>query len=84
MSHMCHTRRIRALTTTLERVPYTATAHPMRGRDGASHRDDGRLDVQGSSPDPPGSGTKPEVNHSGPAKLVRPRRGSTGRTVAET
>jgi len=84
MSHMCHTRRIRALTTTLERVPYTATAHPMRGRDGASHRDDGRLDVKVSSAGVPGSGTTPEGNHAGPAKLVRPRRGSTGRTVAET
>jgi hypothetical protein len=58
MSHTCHTRRIRELTTNLERVPYTANAHPMRGRDSASTRDDGRLDVQGSSPDTPGSGTR--------------------------
>jgi hypothetical protein len=70
----CHTRFISELTTNLERVAYTANAHPTRDRGGASHRNDGRLDVQGSSPDTPGSGTNPEVNHSGPAKLVRPRR----------
>ena len=32
MNRTCHTRRISELTTTLERVPYTANAHPMRGR----------------------------------------------------
>src|SRR6266850_2556793 len=59
---------------TLDTVQYTANAHPMRGRDGASHRDDGRLDMKVSSSGTPGSGTNPEVNHSGPATLVRPRR----------
>jgi hypothetical protein len=58
---------------TLDTVPYTANAHPTRGRGGAS-RDDGRLDVQGSSSGTPGSGTTPEVNHAGTATLVRPRR----------
>ena len=61
-------------TLTLDTVPYTANAHPMRGRDGASHRDDGRLDVKVSSAGAPGSGTAPEGNHAGPATLVRPRR----------
>jgi nicotinamidase-related amidase len=61
-------------TMTLDTVPYTANAHPMRGRDGASHRDNGRLDVKVSSSGTPGSGTTPEGNHSGPATLVRPRR----------
>jgi Epoxide hydrolase N terminus len=59
---------------TLDTVQYTANAHPMRGRDGASHCDDGRLDVKVSSSGTPGSGTNPEVNYSGPATLVRPRR----------
>jgi Epoxide hydrolase N terminus len=54
---------------TLDQMPYTANAHPTRGRGGASHHDDGRLDVQGSSPDTPGSDTNP----SGTAKCVRPR-----------
>jgi hypothetical protein len=60
-------------TMTLDTVPYTANAHPTRGRDGASHRDNGRLDVKVSSTGTPGSGTTPEGNHSGPATLVRPR-----------
>jgi hypothetical protein len=57
----------------LEQVPYTASAHPTRGR-GASRSDDGRLDVQVSSPGTPGSSTTPEVNHAGAATRVRPRR----------
>jgi hypothetical protein len=61
-------------TMTLDTVPYTANAHPMHGRDGASHRDNGRLDVKVSSAGVPGSGTTPEGNHAGPATLVRPRR----------
>ena len=61
-------------TMTLDTVPYTANAHPMRGRDGASHRDNGRLDVKVSSSGTPGSGTTPEGHHAGPATLVRPRR----------
>jgi pimeloyl-ACP methyl ester carboxylesterase len=80
-------------TLILDTVPYTANAHPMRGRDGASHRDDGRMDVKVSSAGAPGSGTAPEGNHSGPATLVRPRRrmmmsavssSSTWRTVLVT
>ncbi len=74
MHHACHTRCISELTTPLERVPYTANAHPTRGRGGASPRDNGRLDVQGSSSGTLGTGTTPEVNHSGTATLVRPRR----------
>jgi pimeloyl-ACP methyl ester carboxylesterase len=69
---------------TLDTVPYTANAHPRRGWDGASPRDDGRLDVQGSAPDIPGSGTTPEVNHSGPATLVRPRRSMMMSAVASS
>ena len=61
-------------TLTLDTVPYTANAHPMRSRDGASHRDNGRLDVKVSSAGVPGSGTTPEGHHAGPATLVRPRR----------
>jgi hypothetical protein len=70
MNHTCHTRLIRELTTNLESVPYTANAHPTRGRGSASPRDNGRLDVKGSSPDTPGS----DPNPSGTAKFVRPRR----------
>ena len=59
---------------TLDQMPYTANAHPMHGRGGASHHDDGRLDVTVSSSGPPGSGIHPEVNYSGPVTRVRPRR----------
>lgn len=55
---------------TLDTVPYTANAHPTRGRGGASRRDDGRLDVKGSSPGTPGTGPTPEMHHSPMAKLV--------------
>jgi hypothetical protein len=55
---------------TLDSVPSTATAQPRRGRGGASHRDDGRLGVQGSSPGTPGSGTTPERHHAPTAKRV--------------
>jgi hypothetical protein len=61
-------------TMSLDTVPYTANAHPMRGRDGASHHDNSRLDVKVSSASTPGSGTTPEGHHAGPATLVRPRR----------
>jgi hypothetical protein len=61
-------------TITLEKVQYTARTHTTGGRDGASRSDDGRLDVKVSSTGTPGSGTNPAVNHSGTAKLVRPRR----------
>jgi Ohr subfamily peroxiredoxin len=46
---------------TLEKILYTAKAHTTGGRDGgASHSDDGRLDVMLSSPGDPGAGTNPE------------------------
>lgn len=45
---------------TLEKVLYTAHAHTTGGRDGASHTNDGRLDVQLSSPGTSGQGTNPE------------------------
>ncbi|MDR3004932.1 MAG: organic hydroperoxide resistance protein [Acidovorax sp.] len=44
----------------LEKVLYTARAHTTGGRDGASRSDDGRLDVQLSSPGTSGQGTNPE------------------------
>ena len=44
----------------LEKVLYTAKAHTTGGRDGASRTDDGRLEVQLSSPGGPGKGTNPE------------------------
>jgi osmotically inducible protein OsmC len=45
---------------TLDKVLYTARAHTTGGRDGASRSDDGRLDVQLSSPGGAGNGTNPE------------------------
>lgn len=45
---------------TLDKVLYTARAHTTGGRDGAARSDDGRLDVQLSSPGGTGSGTNPE------------------------
>jgi osmotically inducible protein OsmC len=46
---------------TLEKVLYTARAHTTGGRDGgASHTDDGRLDVKLSAPGTAGTGTNPE------------------------
>jgi organic hydroperoxide reductase OsmC/OhrA len=38
------------MTTTVEKVLYTAKAHTTGGRDGASRSSDGRLDVKLSSP----------------------------------
>ena len=46
--------------TTLDKVLYTAKAHTTGGRDGASRSDDGRLDVQLSSPGTGSTGTNPE------------------------
>lgn len=44
-----------------DKVLYTAKAHTTGGRDGgASHTDDGRLDVKLSSPGTGGAGTNPE------------------------
>jgi Ohr subfamily peroxiredoxin len=46
---------------TLEKVLFTARAHTTGGRDGgASHTDDGRLDVKLSAPGTAGTGTNPE------------------------
>jgi Ohr subfamily peroxiredoxin len=46
---------------TLEKILFTAKAHTTGGRDGgASHSDDGRLDVNLSSPGGTGTGTNPE------------------------
>ncbi|MDD5461629.1 MAG: organic hydroperoxide resistance protein [Methylococcales bacterium] len=44
-----------------EKVLYTAKVHTTGGRDGgASHSDDGRLDIKHSVPGGPGTGTNPE------------------------
>src|SRR5713101_394944 len=48
------------MTTTVEKVLYTAKTHTTGGRDGASRSSDGRLDVKLSSPGTAGSGTNPE------------------------
>lgn len=48
------------MTTSLEKVLYTAHAHTTGGRDGKSRTDDGRLDVTLSSPGTAGTGTNPE------------------------
>lgn len=45
----------------LKKVRYTSKTHTTGGRDGgASHSDDGRLDVKFSTPGTPGTGTNPE------------------------
>jgi Ohr subfamily peroxiredoxin len=46
--------------TTLDKVLYTAKAHTTGGRDGHAKTDDGRLDVNLSSPGGAGTGTNPE------------------------
>jgi osmotically inducible protein OsmC len=48
------------MTAKLDKVLYTAKAHTTGGRDGASRTDDGRLDIQLSSPGTAGTGTNPE------------------------
>ena len=48
------------MTTSLDKVLYTAHAHTTGGRDGASRTDDGRLDIQLTPPGQPGNGTNPE------------------------
>lgn len=48
------------MTTTLDKVLYTARATTTGGRDGQSRTDDGRLDVKLSSPGTSGTGTNPE------------------------
>ena len=44
----------------LDKVLYTAHAHTVGGRDGASRTDDGRLDIKLTPPGQPGNGTNPE------------------------
>jgi osmotically inducible protein OsmC len=44
----------------LEKVLYTGKTHTTGGRDGASHSDDGRLDIALSAPGSKGTGTNPE------------------------
>ena len=44
----------------LDKVLYTAHAHTTGGREGASRTDDGRLDIQLTSPGGAGKGTNPE------------------------
>lgn len=48
------------MPTQLEKVLYTAHAHTTGGRDGHSKTDDGRLEVNLSSPGTAGTGTNPE------------------------
>ena len=48
------------MTTPLDKVLYTAHAHTVGGRDGASRTDDGRLDIKLTPPGQPGNGTNPE------------------------
>lgn len=49
-----------AMTTTREKVLYTAKTRTSGGREGASRSSDGRLDVKLASPGAPGIGTNPE------------------------
>ncbi|MES2936809.1 MAG: organic hydroperoxide resistance protein [Pseudomonadota bacterium] len=46
--------------TALDKVLYTAKVHTTGGRDGNARSDDGRLEVQLSSPGTAGTGTNPE------------------------
>ncbi len=48
------------MPTTLDKVLYTAKVHTTGGRDGNARSDDGRLEVQLSSPGTAGTGTNPE------------------------
>ena len=48
------------MPTAPENVLYTANVHTSGGRDGRSRSDDGRLDIQLSSPGSSGLGTNPE------------------------
>ena len=48
------------MTTSLDKVLYTAHAHTVGGRDGSSRTDDGRLDIKLTPPGQPGNGTNPE------------------------
>src|SRR5215218_4191443 len=48
------------MTTSLNKVLYTARTHAIGGREGVGRSDDGRIDVKLSSPGGPGTGTNPE------------------------
>lgn len=48
------------MAQSLDKVLYTAKTHTTGGREGASRTDDGKLDVQLSSPGTSGTGTNPE------------------------
>ena len=48
------------MTTTLDKVLYTARVHTTGGRDGESRSDDGRLNVRHTPPGSAGDGTNPE------------------------
>ena len=48
------------MTTTTQRVLYTAKTHTTGGREGQSRSSDGRLDIKLSLPGAPGNGTNPE------------------------
>ena len=69
----------------LDKVLYTAHAHTTGGREGASRTDDGRLDIQLTSPGGAGKGTNPEqlfaAGYSacfiGAMKAVAPRQNVT-------
>ena len=69
----------------LDKVLYTAHAHTIGGREGASRTDDGRLDIQLTSPGGAGKGTNPEqlfaAGYSacfiGAMKAVAPRQNVT-------
>ena len=48
------------MTTTVDKVLYTAKRHTTGGRDGASRSSDGRLDINLTSPGKQCNGTNPE------------------------
>jgi Ohr subfamily peroxiredoxin len=48
------------MTTSLDKVLYTAKTHATGGRDGQARSDDGRIEVKLSPPGQSGSGTNPE------------------------
>lgn len=48
------------MTPQITKALYTGKTHTIGGREGSSHSDDGRLDVQLSVPGSSGTGTNPE------------------------
>ena len=73
------------MTTSLDKVLYTAHTHSVGGREGNGRSDDGRIEVKLSSPGGAGNGTNPEqlfgVGYSacflGAMKAVAPKVGVT-------